>query len=224
MQQDLILKLKSVQDEMSAMWIKASNIPGKYQYATFEGFDQQLQPKAYKAVKNFDWESGSGESLVLLSPGIYGVGKTHLVCALLNESIKNDNKKAVIENGMIRKYRCPFFYTTENELLRRIRDTFNHKDEGETEQDVYKKITGGLLLVIDDVGKVRSRDLSFTQGVYFNIVDQLYSEEKALILTTNLDYGELEQHIGGACADRLREMCGKDGFIKMSGKSYRQRE
>ncbi|GAJ02756.1 unnamed protein product, partial [marine sediment metagenome] len=35
-----------------------------------------------------------------------------------------------------------------------------------------------------------------------------------------LDYPELEELIGGACADRLREMCGKN-ILKMSGKSYR---
>lgn len=220
---DLELRLNKAQTEMAELWLKSSNIPEKYHYSTFDNFDQKLQPRAYQIVKAFDWQSGSGDSLVLLSPGIYGIGKTHLVCALLNETIKTDSRKAYIENGSIHRYRCPFYYTTENELLRRIRETFNHKDDAETEEDIYKLFSPLLLLIIDDVGKVRPKDQTFTQGVYFNIIDQRYSNSQATILTTNLDYADLEVHIGGACADRLREMCGKDGFVKMTGKSYRQK-
>jgi len=44
-----------------------------------------------------------------------------------------------------------------------------------------------------------------------------------LILTMNLTLQELEDHIGGAPADRLREMCGRSGFITMKGESYRKR-
>jgi DNA replication protein DnaC len=42
-----------------------------------------------------------------------------------------------------------------------------------------------------------------------------------IIITTNLDVVRIEEHIGGACADRLVQMCGKN-FVRMTGKSYRE--
>jgi len=118
---------------------------------------------------------------------------------------------------------CPVHLTTEQKLLNRIRQTYNQRDEeGETEEDVFSALERFHLLIIDDVGKVRPRDYSFLQGVYFRIIDDRYTEEDNIILTTNLDLAELETHIGGASSDRLREMAGKQGFIKMTGKSERR--
>lgn len=206
-------------------WWEDSHIPAYFFDKTFATFDRKIQPKAFDVVKNLHWQISEdltqGQSLVLLSPALYGVGKTHLVCALVNEIIETEDK-AVICGERIVKHRCPVYFTTENELLRRIRTTYDHKDGGETEEGIYRQLSHVDLLIIDDVGKVRPKDLSFLQGVYFNIIDQRYSDSQPIILTTNLDYDQLEEHIGGACADRLREMAGKN-FIKMTGTSYRQK-
>lgn len=187
----------------------------------FQGFDRSRQPRAYDAVKS--WEPS--QSLILASPGIYGVGKTHLACALVTKLLYDSEKVRVI-NGSVRRLPCPVFITNEAKMMARIRKTFNrHDDEDyETEEDVYRAVTSPNLLIIDDVGKVRPRDLSFLQGVYYRIIDDRYTEEKAVILTTNLSLDELEAHIGGACADRMREMCGKAGIIVMSGQSYRRQK
>ena len=212
---------------VTCYWEDDSNVPPLFRLKTFENYETKLQPKAVSAIKKLQWkfdeETMKTASLVLLSPGVYGVGKTHLVCALVNKSIETEKKAYLNDYMNVQTIRCPVYFTTENELLRRIRATYDHKDGGETEEDIYKKLSRFDLLIVDDVGKVRPRDLTFLQGVYFNIIDQRYTDADAIILTTNLDYSELESHIGGACADRLREMCGKDGFVKMSGSSYRQR-
>lgn len=224
--QKTLAEMPRIQKETRLGWLEKSGIPDVFRSKTFDDFDSSLQPKAFKSVLRFDEK----KSAVLLSPGVYGVGKTHLVCALVNKIIASVEPAVLCDDLSVRFRICPVKFMTENEMLRRIRNSYNRAnlkvDDAnyeETEQDIYADLERPQLIVIDDVGKVRPRDLSFTQGVYFNIIDERYSSGRAIILTTNLDFTELEAHIGGACADRLREMCGKDGFVKMAGKSYRQK-
>ena len=235
-EQKLQVKLKEAISFQRDIWFDECNMPAGFALKNFDDFDSKLQPKAFKTIKNLHWKWGDGDddppkSLVLLSPGIYGLGKTHLVCALINQIIETDDKAVIVQKTYIRKKPCPVYYTSENLLLRRIRQTFNRdarnnftEDYKETEEDIYQKLAKCDLLIIDDVGKVRPRDTTFLQGVYFNIIDQRYNESQPIILTTNLDFNQLEEHIGGACADRLVEMARKEGFIVMTGKSYRQRK
>ena len=173
---------------------------------------------------NYEYDDEAGRaafSILLLSPNVYGVGKTHLVCALANKIVETAEPARLTRSLYIQKYRCPVYFITEAKLLSRIRDTYNKKD-GETEEEIYTTLQAYQLLIIDDVGKVRPRDYSFLQGVYFRIIDDRYTNEIPIILTTNLDANELEAHIGGASADRLREMFGKEGFIILKGQSYRR--
>ena len=183
-------------------------------------FERDRQPRAYDAIAGWD-----DQSFILASPGCYGLGKTHLVCALALKLI-GEKEPAWIFREYVRKLPCPVFVTNEARLIGRVRQTFNrHDDEdAETEEGIYRSLLQPRLLIIDDVGKVRPRDSSFLQGVYYRIIDDRYVEEKAVILTTNLSLDDLEQHIGGACSDRMREMCGKAGIIVMSGQSYRRQK
>ena len=80
------------------------------------------------------------------------------------------------------------------------------------------------VLILDDVGKTKPRDISFLQGVYFRIIDERYAGNKPIVLTTNLSLADLEAHIGGSCADRLNEMCGTENIVQMRGKTYRVQE
>jgi len=237
-EQKLQLELKTATQDQQDIWLDECSMPDSFAVKAFEDFDAKLQPKAFKAVKNLPWrwQDGDGpngedlppKSLVLLSPGVYGLGKTHLVCALINQIIETEEKAVIIQKTRVKKLPCPVYFTSENKLLRRIRQTFNRNSRNdcteETEEDIYTQLARYDLLVIDDVGKVRPRDLNFLQGVYFNIIDQRYTDSQPIILTTNLDLIELEEHIGGASSDRVREMAGQHGFIKMTGKSYRQRK
>ena len=210
-------ELEKTGDTQRILWYAQCNIQGKYWDCNFANFDKSLQPKAYEVVKNYDKKT----SIVLISPDIYGVGKTHLVSALALFLIENEEAASISnKTGDIVKQSCPVYFTTEAQMLARIRATFNNANENEREIDVYKKLLSVPLLIIDDVGKVRPKDFSFLQGVYYQVIDGRYINEDPVILTSNLSFVELEKHIGGACADRLKEMCGKN-FIKMAGKSQR---
>lgn len=213
-------ELEEAKEEQRDAWYEQFGVSGIFLEKSFDNFKHDLQPKAFDAVKG--WKD---KSMVLLSPGVYGVGKTHLVCALANHLVASlETAKFQKGSYWIQRRKCPVFFTSESKLLARIRRTYNRTEDprAETEDMVYSSLARFPLLIIDDVGKVRPRDYSFLQGVYFNIIDDRYVNEQQVILTTNLDYKELEEHIGGASADRLREMAGKDGFIKLVGKSYRR--
>jgi DNA replication protein DnaC len=215
-------------------WREEANLPGMFATKTLDGFNKALQPKAFKAISEYPGK-GPG-SLVLYSPDLYGVGKTHLVCALVNRLLADEVPARLTQYLSIQEMCCPAHFTTEPHLLDRIRGTFSGRGEVEkewrlrgssrpvTDEDIYQEMSKVRLLVVDDVGKVRPRDSSFLQGVYYRIIDGRYTAGLPVILTTNLSLAELETHIGGASADRLREMCGGKNFIKLSGKSYRRQE
>ncbi len=199
-------------------WYEKYGLEGRWAELDFESFKREKQPKAFDFMKSCAIEFSSA---VLYSPSIYGVGKTHLVSALANEIV--DKKEAAFINDSSKSVtykRCPVKFITETKLLSGIRQTYQ-KDSNENEDDIYKKLATFELLIIDDVGKVKPHDLSFLQGVYFRIIDDRYTNGQFIIITTNLDLKELEAFIGGASADRLREMCGTN-FIKILGTSYRK--
>lgn len=212
-------------------WEKLCCIPPRYAEATFENFDKSRQPEAFEVMLNYDWHEG--KSLVLFSPKTYGVGKTHLVCALLHKITRTDTVAKILPRQMrdgltgasysdyqVITLPCPIRFSTETELIARIKATFN-SGNAETEEMVFSELMYCGLLVIDDVGKVKPRDLSFLQSVYYRIIDGRYGQMLPIIITTNLDVVKLEEHLGGACADRLVQMCGKN-FVRMAGKSYRE--
>jgi DNA replication protein DnaC len=217
---EALKELEEARENQRDHWFEECNIPTLFVDKTFENFERKLQPKAVDVLKGY-----LGKSIVLLSPDIYGVGKTHLVAALANH-ILNSEEPAYFRHNSLRIVRrsCPVYFITEAQLLARIRATYRRHEsdiEGETEESIYRKLEGYDLLILDDVGKIHPRDFSFLQGVYYQVLDSRYVNEQPVILTTNLGYNELEAHIGGASADRLREMCG-DNFVVMRGKSYRQ--
>lgn len=211
-------------------WREQSGIASKFYDKTFKNFDSKKQSMAYKLVISHDWlrkENQSANSIMLYSPDSYGVGKTHLLCAMANQVIDAWESAVITTQNypQIHKINCPVYYITETDLISRIRATFNRVEvtaSSETEESIYAKISRVAVLILDDIGKVKPRDLNFVQSVYYRIIDDRYTKEKPMALATNLDLNQLEEHIGGACADRIREMCGKNNMIKLVGESYRK--
>ena len=202
--------------ERRRQWDGLCGIPKKFADATFENFDKTKQPKAFKAMSEWD-----GKSLILASPpGIYGVGKTHLAAALAHKLMAT-TPSAMMQHGAVLLMPLPVMFTTEPLLMERIRSTFN-RDAEEHEDRIFAAMEKVGLLIIDDVGKRQPRDLSFTQQVWYRVIDGRYTGNRPIILTTNLLPRELEEHVGGACADRLDEMCGPSGMIALKGESQRR--
>ena len=161
-----------------ADWRSEYGVEGIFQAKTFENFKRAKQPKAFDLVSN--WQGGS---LLLWSDNIYGLGKTHLVCALANKLV--EERDAVFErgNGSYIKLSCPVRYENENNLITRIRATFGKNDD--SDEAIYRKLAEVPLLIIDDIGKIQPKSMDFTQSVHYRIVNDRYVHGRDIIVITN---------------------------------------
>lgn len=207
-------------------WRYGCGIAMKFMKEAFATFDSERQPRAYKKcvdyAHGFPLERTQGyPSLLLFSPGVWGVGKTHLVCSIAH---------CILDRWDGEEIGCPVLFITEPDLFRRIQATYNIRVEErawhETEDDVFNHVTNAPLLILDDIGKEERADPRFVQRVLFAIIDGRYRLELPMVLTTNLAPEKLSAHLGGergneASYGRIVEMC-KGKFIKMDGEDYRR--
>lgn len=209
-------------------WRYDCGIPGLFMDKGFGTFEQERQPLAYKKcltyADNFPLEKVKGyPSLLLFSPGLWGVGKTHLVCSIAHRILNRWNGEEIS---------CPILFTTESDLFRRIQATYNipyeEKAWRESENDVYNHLVRVPLLILDDIGKEERADPRFVQRVLFAVVDGRYRAQAPMVLTTNLSPEGLSAHLGGergneASYDRLVEVS-EGKFTQLKGESYRRIE
>jgi DNA replication protein DnaC len=72
--------------------------------------------------------------------------------------------------------------------------------------DLVDRLAGVDLLHLDDVGAERQTEWVLEQ--LYSIVNARYEDQKAVVVTTNLDPDELATQIGKRTVSRLIEMCG----------------
>ncbi len=101
-------------------------------------------------------------------------------------------------------------------LLLKIRSTYNACSRV-SEAEIMQALTQADLLVLDDAGAEKWTE--WTEPTLYTIVDERYSWEKALIVTTNSDLEGLEKKIGFRAMDRLLEMC---EIVENRGTSFRK--
>ncbi len=158
--------------------------------------------EAYKVAASYaenisdNVRSGKG----FLTFGEPGNGKSHLAAAVVNTALQK-GFTAVFE-------RVP-------KLLARIRATYQGGEF--TEHQIMKTLTDADLLVLDDAGAEKWTE--WTEPTIYTIIDERYTHNKALIVTTNSNLEELEKKIGFRAMDRILEMC---EIVENRGTSFRQ--
>jgi len=169
-----------------------ANIPRHFDRMSLANFKRstQTQKNLYSTInlylKRFSAENNKG----LLLWGGPGTGKTHMAVAVLRE--------------LIVKGHDGFFYDTQ-ELLRQIRRSFDPKaqsiDLAQIQQDLDRNI-----LLLDDFGA--SRMTGWVRDEIYSIINQRYTSNKTLLVTTRLDFdSELPDFVGEAIRSRFLEMC-----------------
>ena len=207
-------------------WRNSCGIFPKFMNEDFSTFEKHRQEKALKEC--FDYaeqfpigKSAGYRSLVLFSNESWGVGKTHLACAIAHRILDRWNGEAIS---------CPVRFVSETDLFMRIQDTYNHNQEERfylpSERDILYDHIGVPLLILDDVGKRRVHDPRFVQRIMFALIDGRYKSMRPMVITANLNPERLKVYLGGgtgdeASLDRLLEMT-RGQFIKMEGASYRR--
>lgn len=127
--------------------------------------------------------------------GIYihggvGTGKTHIAWALARHWEE--------EGG-----RAPLFWNV-SELIRSIKKDFGrHPMDQDREEEFIMEHRG--LLFLDDLGAERATD--FVAETLYLIINRRYEEKIPVIITSNLDLGELSDSVGDRIASRIAGMC-----------------
>ena len=132
--------------------------------------DKALIGKLKKYVEEFEEMKKNNIGLIIY--GGIGTGKTFLSCSVLND---------VIEKYL---YECKIINFSQ--ILNDLQKGGFNLDRNE----YIGNLTSKTLLVFDDFGIERDTEYALEQ--IYNVINARYQKEKPTIITTNLDYKDLE--------------------------------
>lgn len=167
-------------------------IPRKYRHVAFErppisDLPEPIVRAVRSYVRKLDEHLHAGEGLWLF--GDVGTGKTSLAMLVSQQALDAGHSVAI--------YSLP-------RLLAEIRDTFE-ADSEDSYVAFLDRLAGVDLLHIDDVGAERTSPWVLEQ--LYAIVNARYEEERAILITTNLERDALAEQITERTVSRLEEMC-----------------
>jgi DNA replication protein DnaC len=174
----------------------SASIPRKYRGVSFERPPvteiADRAPHVIREIKLYvrelEHNLDAGRGLWIF--GDVGTGKTTLAMLV---------SKAALDAG-----RSVAIYSLPR-LLAEIRTTFDDSNES-TYVDLIDRLAEVDLLHIDDVGAEKTSDWVLEQ--LYSIINARYEEERAVIITTNLQTSDdLAEQIGRRTVSRLEEMC-----------------
>ena len=154
--------------------LAAAKIPARYEHCELSTFkydpenpeDAKLG-KAKLAAGRFV-EEYPVEKTGLLFVGTVGVGKTHLAVGIIK--------------ALIRDKGVPCLFCDYRELLKSIQNSYNATVQA-TEMEVLRPVFDAEVLVLDELGAVRSTEWVFDTLNY--ILNSRYNDNKTTIITTN---------------------------------------
>jgi DNA replication protein DnaC len=168
-------------------------IPRKYRGVSFDRppvteIDRSRVAVVRGYVNRIDERLDAGRGLWFFGPA--GTGKTTLAMLVSSHAIAAGRSVAI--------YSLP-------RLLAEIRTTFD-SDRGTSYVDLLDRLTAVDLLHIDDVGAEKTSPWVLEQ--LYAIVNARYEDQRAIIITTNLEHREaLAEQINDRTVSRLEEMC-----------------
>ncbi len=132
-------------------------------------------------------ENPHTDGIVLTGP--VGSGKTFLACAIANALLENN--KAVL-------------FVVVPDLLDQIRATYDVHHEF-TEQDLMDIARGVGVLILDDLGAHNYTD--WVRNKLYSIINYRSNNRLPTVITTNLNFPELEEYLGERTTSRIIQMC-----------------
>lgn len=157
-----------------------AGIPERYRGSTFETFDA-MPGKDEARARALAWD---GTASVVLC-GLWGVGKTHLACAMaLSQIRKNRPVRFEDVKGFLDELKARFGTDQVQPYYERVAD-----------------FPG--VLVLDDLGA--EQDGEWAEAQLRSLLNRRYSRRLTTVITTNLGHTAITNRIGGAVASRLSE-------------------
>ena len=154
--------------------LAAAKIPPRYEHCDLSTFKYDPDDKTRRAwPTRSGWPDGSSKSIRRRRPaccfvGSVGVGKTHLAVGILK--------------ALIRDKGVPCLFCDYRELLKSIQNSFNASVQA-TEMEILRPVFDAEVLVLDELGAVRSTEWVFDTVNY--ILNSRYNDNKTTIITTN---------------------------------------
>lgn len=211
--------------------LAAAHIPPRYEHCELSNFQCDSDDKRLKSVIEARTFAGRFveeypvDKTGLLFVGTVGVGKTHLAVGIIKDLIR--------EKGI----HCLF--CDYRELLKSIQNSYSPSVQA-TEMEILRPVFDAEVLVIDELGAVRSTEWVFDTVNY--LLNSRYNDNQTTIITTNFPDGEetnaemdslrspsaaeraarretLGDRIGERMRSRLHEMCKK---VEIEGPDFRQ--
>jgi DNA replication protein DnaC len=207
-------------------------VPKRYEHCELATFEYDSAEPSHKDLAQARLFSGRfveeypTDKTGLLFVGGVGVGKTHLAVGII---------KALIRDKGIHCLFCDY-----RELLKSIQNSYNATVQA-TEMEILRPVFEAEVLVLDELGAVRSTEWVFDTVNY--ILNSRYNDNKTTIFTTNFpDRPEQERvdddnprsysaadraarretlgdRIGERMRSRLHEMCKK---VEIEAPDYRE--
>lgn len=200
----------------------ACRIPPRYAHCnlgTFEPGNPSLRAALERAMsfcQGYPFAEPD-EGLGLIFTGGPGVGKTHLAVSVLRELVTGNRARGQ--------------YWDFNELLREIRNSYNH-DVRMTELQVLQPVIDTDVLLLDDLGAWKITD--WMHDTLFFVLNSRYMNNRVTLITTNYSDARpreallddsmkrqeyLVERIGHRLRSRLMEMC---LVVPMEGHDFRE--
>lgn len=187
--------------------MKSIGVPSRYLNARIEDF-----PDDYHHLT----QTRAGVYLY----GSCGVGKTHLMAALVRNDVMNAKPKKSIGYNPYRgfndgpTYNYPIFGTVP-ELLYKLRSTYNNNFDS-SENTIIESYTNSETLYLDDLGTEKASEWALEK--LFFIIDRRYKNEKRILFSSNYSLSQLSNRLDDRIASRIAGMC---DVIEMKGPDRR---
>lgn len=146
--------------------------------------------KALKAAQDFTLNViDNPHEVGLLFTGSVGSGKTFLAASIANVLIEKQ---------------CKLLFLVVPDLLDELRASYSNKTET-TEFDLLDIARTIPILILDDLGAHNYTEWS--RNRIYSILNYRMNEQLPTIITTNLDFEDIDQYLGERTCSRLLQMC-----------------
>jgi len=174
-----------------------SGIPRRFQRMLREAsFDRnpvrEIDPEILREVRRFTRgiEDNVRDGRGLWFHGDPGTGKTLLAMLI---------SKAALESGLsVDIYSVPH-------LLATIQETYEQSAE-RSYMEFFRHLSEVDLLHLDDLGAQRRTDWVLEQ--LYSIVNERWQQERSIVVTTDVELGELREQVGRRTVSRIFGICG----------------
>ncbi|GAB6100163.1 hypothetical protein JCM16358_20420 [Halanaerocella petrolearia] len=190
--------------------IRSAKIPARFKKSRLNNFQfkdvshKQAYQHAQVLVKEIDKFINHNWGLYIQGPP--SQGKTKLQASIVNELCVDDDYLGVMVNV--------------RELLSDLKDAVG---EGRLNEMLGAIGENKIIALNDLTGGKRPTDsfTEFERGIIYRLIDEVYEENKTLIITTKYNYDWLQDKLGQDVRDRIQEMCGQS--IVMKGYNWRRK-